>query len=336
MRAALKTAHGVMGPAEVAMPVPVGDELLVRVEAAGICGSDRHMFLGEYPTAVPVIQGHEFSGIVTAAGPDAKRVPVGARITGDPNIACGHCPGCLSGRVNLCDNLQALGVTRNGGFAEFVIVPEGQAYELPASLDPLHGSFTEPVACCLHGIDVARITPGQSVAVLGGGVIGLIMVQLAKLAGAGTVVLATRQEPRRRVAMAVGADAVVDPGAGDAVTATREIVPGGVDVVLECAGVAETVAQAPRVARRGGAVIVFGVMPKGEPVAMEPFVLLTNEIRLEGAYLNPHTHVRAAELIASGRLKLDPLITRTIAIEEVPGVIAAPPGYGDVKIIAVP
>lgn len=336
MRAALKTAHGVMGPAEVAMPVPVGDELLVRVEAAGICGSDRHMFLGEYPTAVPVIQGHEFSGIVVAAGPDAKRVAIGARVTGDPNIACGHCPGCLSGRVNLCDNLQALGVTRNGGFAEFVIVPEGQAYELPATLDPMHGSFAEPVACCLHGIDVARIEPGQSAAVLGGGVIGLIMVQLAKLAGAGTVVLVTRQEPRRRVAMAVGADATVDPGAGDAAAAIREIVPGGVDVVLECAGVAETVAQAPRVARRGGTVIVFGVMPKGEPVVMEPFVLLTNEIRLEGAYLNPHTHGRAAELIASGRLKLDPLITRTVAIEEVPGVIAAPPGYGDIKVIAVP
>jgi 2-desacetyl-2-hydroxyethyl bacteriochlorophyllide A dehydrogenase len=336
MRAALKTAHGVMGPAEVAMPVPAGDELLVRVEAAGICGSDRHMFLGEYPTAVPVIQGHEFSGIVIGAGPEAKRVPVGARITGDPNSACGHCPGCRAGRVNLCDNLQALGVTRNGGFAEYVIVPEAQAYELPLSLDPMHGSFAEPVACCLHGIDVARIEPGQSVAVLGGGVIGLIMVQLAKLAGAGTVVLSTRQEPRRKLSERIGADATVDPSAVDAVTAIREIVPGGVDVVLECAGVAETVAQAPRAAKRGGAVIVFGVMPKGEPVAMEPFVLLTNEIRLEGAYLNPHTHGRAAELIASGRLKLDPLITRTIAIEEVPGVIAAPPGYGDVKVIAVP
>jgi threonine dehydrogenase-like Zn-dependent dehydrogenase len=273
---------------------------------------------------------------VVAKGPDARRVAVGARITGDPNIACGHCLSCRAGRVNLCDNLEALGVTRNGGFAEYVIVPEGQAFALPASLDPLHGSFTEPVACCLHGIDVARIAPGQTVAVLGGGVIGLIMVQLAKLAGAGTVVLATRQDPRRRVAMAVGADATVDPGAGDAVAAIREIVPGGVDVVLECAGVAETVMQAPRVARRGGAVVVFGVMPKGEAVPMMPFDLLTNELRLEGAYLNPHTHGRAAELIASGRLRLDPLITRTIAIEEVPGVIAAPPGYGDIKIIAVP
>ena len=336
MRAALKTAHGVMGPAEVAMPVPRGDELLVRVEAAGICGSDRHMFLGEYPTALPVIQGHEFSGIVVGRGPEATRVPVGARVTGDPNIACGRCPGCLSGRVNLCDNLQAIGVTRDGGFAEFVIVPEGQAFVLPADLDPLHGSFSEPVACCLHGMDVARIRPGQSVAVLGGGVIGLIMVQLAKLAGAGTVVLSTRQEPRRQLARVLGADETVDPSAGDAAATIREIVPGGVDVVLECAGVAETVAQSPRVVRRGGTVVLFGVMPKGEAVPLMPFDLLTNEIRFEGAYLNPHTQGRAAELIASGRLKLDPMITRTIAIEEVPGVIAAPPGFGDVKVIAVP
>lgn len=336
MRAALKTAHGVMAPADVAMPEPRGDELLVRVEACGICGSDRHMFLGEYPTAVPVIQGHEFSGIVVGRGPDAARISVGARITGDPNIACGHCPGCRAGRVNLCDNLQALGVTRNGGFAEYVLVPEGQAYALPASLDPLHGSFCEPVACCLHGMDVARIERGQSVTVLGGGVIGLIMMQLAKNAGAGTVILSTRQEPRRRLAMALGADATVDPSAVDGVAAIREIVPGGVDVVLECAGVAETVATAPRIVRRGGTVVVFGVMPKGEMVPMEPFALLTNEVRLEGAYLNPHTQGRAADLIARGGLKLDPMITRTITIEEVPGLIAAPPAFGDVKVIAVP
>ncbi len=308
----------------------------MRVEACGICGSDRHMLLGEFPTAVPVIQGHEFSGIVVGRGPEATRVERGARVTGDPNIACGECAGCRSGRVNLCDRLQAIGVTRDGGFAEFVVVPEDQAYVLPASLDPLHGSFCEPVACCLHAIDVARIPPGNSVAVLGGGVIGLIMTQLAKLAGAGTVVLSTRQQPRRKLAELLGADATVDPSAADAVTAIREIVPGGVDVVLECAGVAETFAQAPLVARRGGAVVIFGVMPKGEPVPLEPFALLTNEIRLEGAYLNPHTHGRAAELIASGRLALDPMITRTIPLDDVPATIAMPPGFGDVKVIAVP
>ncbi len=320
----------------VETPVARGNDLLVQVEACGICGSDRHMFLGEFPTAVPVTQGHEFCGIVVGRGPDARRIEIGARITGDPNIACGECAGCRSGRVNLCDRLQAIGVTRDGGFADFVIVPEDQGFLLPAGLDPLHGSFCEPVACCLHGIDVARIAPGQTVAVLGGGVIGLIMVQLAKIAGAGTVVLSTRQEPRRKLAERLGADATVDPSAVDAVAAIREMVPGGVDVVLECAGVAETFAQASRVARRGGVVVVFGVMPKGEPVPIEPFALLTNEVRLEGAYLNPHTHGRAAELIASGRLSLDPMITRTIPLDEVPGTIAAPPGFGDVKVIAVP
>lgn len=336
MRAAVKTAHGLMSTMEVETPVPVGDALLVKVEACGICGSDRHMFLGEFPTAVPVIQGHEFSGTVVGRGPEARRIEVGARITGDPNISCGQCAACRAGRVNLCDSLQAIGVTRDGGFAEYVLVPEGQAHVLPADLDPLHGAFCEPVACCLHGIEVARIAKGQSVAVLGGGVIGLIMVQLAKLAGAGTVVLSTRQEPRRRLAETLGADATVDPGARDAVAAIREIVPGGVDVVLECAGVAETFMQAPMVARRGGAVVVFGVMPKGEAVPLLPFDLLTNEIRLEGAYLNPHTHGRAAELIAGGRLQLDAMITRTIALEDVPATIAAPPRFGDVKIIAVP
>ncbi|MDO8359439.1 MAG: zinc-dependent alcohol dehydrogenase family protein [Devosia sp.] len=336
MKAARLHRAGEMSVEDVAVPALGPRDLLVRVEAAGICGSDRHMFRGEYPTTLPVTLGHEFCGIVEGAGEGVSRVRVGDRIIADPNIACGHCPACRAGRVNLCANLKAIGVTQDGGFADYVAVPEGQAIVLPADLDPLLGAFSEPLACCLHGLEVARIKPGDSVAVLGGGVIGLLMVQLARLAGAGIVVLSTRQAPRRELALSLGATHAVDPSTGDAVAAIREIAPDGVDVALECAGVPETFGQSLAVARRGGAVVLFGVMARGTKVAVEPFDLLVREVRLEAAYLNPHTHARAATMIAASQLKLVPLISRIIGVDGVPAELLAEPRFGDIKVMVRP
>lgn len=339
MQAARLIGIGNMALEDVAVPVPGPDDVLVRIEACGICGSDRHMFKGEFPTALPVTLGHEFSGTIDAVGGNVTRLATGARVTGDPNIACGHCAACRAGRPNLCANLTAIGVFRDGGFADYVLMPQGQAVELPPTLSPIHGAFSEPLACCLHALDVARITPGASVAILGGGVIGLIMVQLARLAGATTVILSTRQKPRRDLAGDLGATHTVDasrPDANDAIAGPRGIVPGGVDIVLECAGVPETFTQSIEIARRGGAVVVFGVTPKGATVVVEPFALLTKELRLESAWLNPLTHARAAKLIADGALELDKLVTRTIPLGEVPAIVGAAPAFGEIKIVAVP
>lgn len=331
MRAARLHAPGRMLVEDAPRPIAGPHDLLVRVEACGICGSDRHMFRGEYPTAKPVTLGHEFSGLVEAIGDAVEGFPIGTRITGDPNIACGQCEHCRAGRPNLCVALRPIGVMRDGGFAEYVLVPAVQAAVLPPDLDPRHGAFCEPVSCCLHAIDVARIPPGGSVLILGGGVIGLLMVQLARLAGAGTVVLSTRQVPRRTLALELGATGVADPADGD--EAISALLPAGADVVFECAGLGETLLQATRLARRGGTVVLFGVVPQADRITISPFELLTRELRLESAWLNPLTHRRAADLIASRTLSLDRLITRTIGIEEVPQVIGAAPAFGEIKVI---
>ncbi|WP_292243707.1 alcohol dehydrogenase catalytic domain-containing protein, partial [Mesorhizobium sp.] len=178
---------------EVGKPAAGPDDLLVRIEACGVCGTDRHLFHGEFPCMPPVTLGHEFSGIVEAIGTAVSDFSVGDRVTGDPNIACGSCPHCRAGRINLCHNLIAIGIRRDGGFAEYVVLPRKQAFSLPKDLKPTHGAFCEPLGCCLHGLDLAQIRPGSSVAVLGGGVIGLLTVQLARLAGATTIILSTRQ-----------------------------------------------------------------------------------------------------------------------------------------------
>ncbi len=335
MLAARLTAPGQLALEEVARPVPGPCDVLVRVEACGICGSDRHMFRGEFPTALPVTLGHEFSGIVVATGADVAGIGVGARVSGDPNIACGCCAQCRAGRPNLCPALSAIGVTRDGGFAEYVLVPEAQAVLLPADLDPLHGAFCEPVSCCLHAIDVARIPRGGSVVILGGGVIGLIMVELALQAGAGAVILSTRQSARRALASDLGAAATLD-AMGDAVSTLAELLPEGADVVMECAGVTETVEQAIRMARRGGTVVLFGVVPKDDRVLISPFELLTKELRLESAWLNPLTYGRAAGLIGGRVLSLDRLISRRIGLAEVPEEVAGDPVPGEIKLVMTP
>jgi L-iditol 2-dehydrogenase len=331
MRAARLIEPGRMVVETVPRPVPGPGDLLVRVEACGICGSDRHMFRGEYPTAHPVTLGHEFAGIIEAVGAGVSGFAPGDRVTGDPNIACGVCRACREERPNLCEKLVAIGVQRDGGFAEYVLVPVGQAAKLPATLDPVHGAFCEPVSCCLHAIDVARVPPGGSVVILGGGVIGLLMVELARMAGAGTVVLATRQAPRRQLALELGATHAVDPAHGDA--GFVEVLPDGADVVIECAGVPQTFEQSLRLARRGGTVVVFGVVAQGEKAAVLPFDLLTRELRIESAWLNPLTYPRAAELVASGALSLDRLVTRTVALDEVPSIIGRAPEFGEIKLV---
>ena len=319
---------------DIEKPVPGPEDLLVRIEASGICGTDRHLFHGEFPCKPPVTLGHEFSGIIEAMGSSTSGFAIGDRVTGDPNIACGRCAWCHAGRVNLCRNLQAIGIHRDGGLADYVIVPQKQAFLLPASLDPAYGALCEPLACCIHGVDVAQIQQGSTVLVLGGGVIGLLTVQLAKLAGA-NVILATRQKSKRDLALRLGASAVIDPTATDIQAEMQSLTNGGVDVVMECAGVPETVEQAPRLARPGGAVVIVGVVSQGLKVSYEPFDLLFREVAIKTSFLNPFTHRRAADLIAAGTIQIEPLISRRISLDEVPQVIANQPGPGEVKVLMV-
>lgn len=203
----------------------------------------------------------------------------------------------------------------------------------------MHGAFCEPLACCLHGIDLAEIKTGASVVVLGGGVIGLLTVQLARLAGATRVILVTRQASRRKLAEDLGATASVDPAQGDLIeqiSGQDGLVPGGVDVVLECAGVGETVIQATKLVRPGGTAVILGVMPQGETIAIEPFDLLFREVKLVTSFLNPFTHRRAADLIASGTIEVERLISRKISLADAPDVVSNPPQPGEVKVLVVP
>ncbi len=337
MRAARLEGVGALRVRAVDEPAPAADELVIRVEACGICGTDRHILHGDYPSAVPVTLGHELAGTVIATG-DGALLPAGTRVAVDPNIACGRCHECRRGDVCLCPSRVAIGVDLDGGLADYALVPARQAYALPPGVPAEWGALCEPLACCLHALDLAQIQAGMSVAVIGGGVIGQLMVQLARLCGAATVVLATRQASRRALAETLGATATVDPGAADVVQAiggSGGSAPGGVDVVLECVGTAQTFEQAVALARRGGTVLIFGVAAESERAAISPFEVFARELRIVGSYLNPLTHGRAVELVASGRLQLEPLITHRLALDEVPAAVAGGPRPGEVKTMFV-
>ena len=330
MKAVVLSAVNALAIAEVEKPKPGSKECLVKVLACGICGTDRHIYHGEYPSTKPVILGHEFGGVIEEVGPGSK-FKVGQIVSVDPNIVCGECVDCKAGRTAFCPGLTALGVNINGGLAEYVLTPERQIYPVRNDLNPLHLAFIEPLACSIRGVDLANLKGGERVAILGGGVIGLLVVQLAKLAGASEIVLITRQKFRRDVALKIGATRVINPNSEDVNTSVKNM-----DVTFECAGAVETFKQSQNITRRGGSVIVLGLTASDATLEINPFNVVVNELRIQGSFLNPLTQGRAAELVESGKLNLDILISKVVDLAGVQAILDAPPAEGDIKYIACP
>ena len=330
MKAVVLSAVNDLAVADVERPKPGSKECLVKVLACGICGTDRHIYHGEYPSSKPVILGHEFGGVIEEVGPDSK-FKVGQVVSVDPNIVCGNCEDCRAERTAFCPDLTALGVNINGGLAEYVLTPDSQIYPVRNDLNPLHLAFIEPLACSIRGMDLAKLTGGEKVAILGGGVIGLLVVQLAKLACASEIVLVTRQKFRRDVALKIGATRVVDPQSEDVNTVITKM-----DVTFECAGSVETFKQSQNITRRGGSVIVLGLTASDATLEVNPFNIVVIELRIQGSFLNPLTQARAAELVESGKLNLDILISKVVDLSGVKAILDAPPAEGDIKYIACP
>ncbi|HEX9007095.1 MAG TPA: zinc-dependent alcohol dehydrogenase family protein [Bacteroidota bacterium] len=297
-------------------------ELLVKVEACGVCGTDVHIVEGTSRSTPPVVLGHEYAGTVADAGQGSGPALVGTRVAVDPNVSCGTCYYCRRGLVHLCKNLRALGVDIDGGMAEFCIVPTPQAYTLPATMPPELCAFVEPVSCAVHGIDRAGIRAGDTLVVLGGGTIGLMMMQLARHAGAALLVVIEPLQAKRELARTLGAQMVLDPGSGDPVHQFLEQVPDGADVVLECVGRTSTMEQALRMARRGGTVEFFGVAPIGATIPLEPNMVYVRELNIVGSHVNPHTFDRAIAVLRSGVVRTEEFTVHRFPLDGVHDALA--------------
>jgi len=299
------------------VPVPtVGPwEVLVRVRVAGICGSDQRIYSEVNPTRRRrFIVGHEITGEVVAVGERVTEVPVGASVAVEICIGCGICRHCKVGRVNLCEKLEELGVTVDGGMTEFVAVPARNIHVLPPGLVHEAAVFADPLACVIRGLEMLTITSGSWVAVLGPGQMGLFATQVIKrILRARVVVIGTRDD-RLAIARSMGADEVVNVRERDPVAAVREITDGGADFVYEAAGSAEALSQGIGMARKGGSVVMLTVHKRVE-VDLEPAI--RGELHLVGAICYSYReYQRALGLLAQGRVDVEPLARHVFPLDQ--------------------
>ena len=320
------------------LPTPYAGpgELVLRNQVCGVCGTDVHIYHGEPGSAdvnPPVVLGHEYSGEVVEVGEGVTGFAVGDHVTVDPNIYCGHCAYCQNGKKQLCPSMEAIGVTRDGGFAQYSRIPASQAFKLEPTVPWEAAAMAEPLACCLHGIDLAGIQVGDKVCVVGGGAIGLLMVQLAKLSGASQIVLSEPNEKRRQVGLQLGANAAIDPARPDAQEAFAQVLGGGANVVIECVGNVPAVKSAFQFAGKGATVLLFSVPKVDATFDLPLFDVYKKELTIKGSFVNPDTHARAVALINSGKVDFGPIITHRFTLDQLPEAIAMQMSDASIKVV---
>ena len=309
---------------QVAIPACGDHEVLIRVRAAGVCGSDldRVMKTGTYK--FPTIPGHEFSGEVAEVGRMVRRHKPPARVVVAPLLPCLQCESCSRGDYGMCDSYGYLGSRTNGGFAQFAVAPEQNLLQLPDEVSFAEGAMVEPAAVTLHGMMRVGVQPGEAVAVLGCGPIGLCAIQFARIMGAGRVIAVDIARDKLELAGAVGAEQCIDSSLVDAVQAIRDSTSGkGVEVSIETAGVAHTQEQCLRIAKKKGRVLYLGTAHKDVLIPPGSFeCIVRNELCIRGSWNSysapfPGVEWHATLLyIARGALKLRPLISHTFGLSE--------------------
>lgn len=309
------------------MPKVGPEDILIQVKACGICGTDVHIYEGDKGAAEvtpPTILGHEFSGVIAEVGSNVTKYKVGDRVCIDPNCYCGKCDFCRNGIAHYCTDMIGYGTTVNGGFAEYCSVNQRQVYKLGDNTTFEQGAMTEPVACCLHGMDMCNIHPGSNVVVIGGGMIGLLMLQLSKLAGAARVVLLEPVESKRVVAKKLGADILIDPINENVEEELKKAGMTWVNTVIECVGKTATIQQAIDIVGNKGTVMMFGLTKPDDTIAVKPFQIFQKEIELKSSFINPYTQKRALDLIDSGRLDVSSMVYAVESLENLADILSSP------------
>ena len=309
------------------MPKVGPKDVLIQVKACGVCGTDVHIYEGDKGAAEvtpPTILGHEFSGVIAEVGSEVTNYKAGYRVCIDPNCYCGACEPCRNGVVHYCEHMIGYGTTVNGGFAEYCAVNERQVYKLGDNTSFEQGAMTEPVACCLHGMDMCEIRPGHQVVVIGGGMIGLLMLQLSRLAGAAKVALLEPVESKREVGKKLGADICIDPIHEDVKARLKEEGMTWVNTVIECVGRPSTIEQAIDIAGNKAVVMMFGLTKPDETISVKPFEIFRKELVLKASYINPYTQKRALDLIDSGRLDVSSMVYEVADLDELADILSNP------------
>lgn len=328
MKAAYYQARRELDVREAPDPEPGPNEVLVRVAACGICGTDQHIFDGDFFPSYPLIGGHELAGEVVALGPQKVETVLreGDRVAVDPTIFCGSCFYCQRGQGNHCLNWSAIGVTRDGGFAEYVAAPTANVYPV-GDMDLEVAAFIEPISCVVYGLKRLGIPLGANALIYGAGPIGLLMLQLVRNGGASEVAVVDLKQDKLDLAQTLGAHEVVLAGSA-ADDALRELSPLGFDVVIDCTGVPAVVEHMFTQVRRNGKLLFFGVNPPDARVAISPYDVYEKDLEIYGSFSLRYTFHNALALLDGGAVDVKPLLSDRFPIERFPEALALA-GSGD-------
>jgi len=315
---------------KVAEPVAGPGQVVVTVRAAGICGTDVHATQGLFPWKPPLILGHEYTGVIRAVGRGVSKALVGRTVGCEPSYGCGECLECAAGRVSQCPKC-----VRVGGFAERVVLPLRNVHALPRGLDPITAAMTEPTACCLAGLETFQIPRGATVLVIGGGIMGLVTMALAKRRGAKRLILSDPIAERREMARRLGAAVVIDPSRENLRDKLMELTGGrGADVVCEAVGKPELVAEAITLTKPNGFFQLVGVNPKGSRLPLDLWDVHFREIRIGGAFGRGTAYRRALALMP--KLGLQRLVTAQFPLDGIREAFAHAAAGNGVKTMIIP
>lgn len=315
MQAVIFPAPETMAVEQVADPACGPDEIIVQVAASGICGTDVHIYRNEYMSDFPLIPGHEFAGVVAETGRDVTGFKVGERVAVDPNLYCGHCYFCRTQQANHCLNWEGVGITRSGGFAQYVAAPARAAYKLPAGLTDGQAAFIEPLSCVVHALNRLRVWPAAEVLIFGAGPMGLLLVQALRYSGAAQVVIVEKQPQRLELARQLGATAAIAAGPNQQ-TALKELAPYGFSVVIDATGVPAVVEQCFAYLKPRGQYLQFGVTPMDAAIKIKPYDIFRNDWTIIGSFALCYTFEQAIAWLTGGVINIDPLISHTLPLTD--------------------
>jgi 2-desacetyl-2-hydroxyethyl bacteriochlorophyllide A dehydrogenase len=308
MKALIIDEPGKARVADIPRPVPALGEVLIRVERCGICGTDVHIFRGEYLGSYPITPGHEFSGEVVEVGPGVSSFVPGDRVAVEPNISCDSCPACLSNRQNFCENWKAVGVTLPGGMAEYVVAPAKAVFGI-GDLDFAAGTFVEPLSCVLHGMQRAAPELADDILVLGAGPIGILLLKTALARGASAVTVVDRAPSRLALAAAEGGKVTTTLSSIDEIPRDRY------DLVIDATGVPSIMGKTTQWARPGGRILLFGVPPSGAQLTLDAFTVFHKGLTLMSSYTSVRNSIQAVRMLRSGRIDVSVLVSHELPLE---------------------
>ncbi len=311
---AILVTPGTMKIQDAPMPEPKDDEVLLKVEYVGICGSDIHGFeSGPFiPPKDPnqkIGLGHECGGTVVGVGSKVKKIKVGDRVNIEPGIPCGKCKFCLSGHYNICPDVDFLATQPNyrGALTNYITHPESLTYKLPDNMDTMEGALVEPAAVGMHAAMEADVKPGKKIVILGAGCIGLMTLQACRVMGATEIVVVDMIEKRLNMAKKLGAMETINGGKEDTVVRAKEILGDlGADIVFETAGARATAAQTTKLVMRGGRIMIVGTVPGDTPVN---FLSINREVKIQTVFRYANNYPMTIEAISSGRFDVKSMVT---------------------------